>query len=170
MQKVSHFKKGSKDYQNFIPIFNRTKAIGYIDGLEPHVIAEGSNTDRLTEIYNIVTHNRDVIHENQDYEKVINLRDTEQKAWFLTKDGKKFLLDFTKDEDIGAVKNFFGWLLPGIDSRKQLLNRKRIEKELHALGLTTEKAENLREHIYRAATLRFLRHHANKVPDLHRDQ
>ncbi|MAH48066.1 hypothetical protein CMI37_19745 [Candidatus Pacearchaeota archaeon] len=142
------------DYHKYVSIFNIDKPIGYKDGNEPIFLGENSteplsNADKLTEIYNIITYNRDIIHDKQSGEAVTAYRDTEGKAWTWTDDGTgtKYTIDFTKEEDVGGVKNFFGKWLPWVDSRKEIKNRKRIEKELEKLGLSKETAVSLREQL-----------------------
>ena len=142
------------DYHGYISIFNKKKPIGYKDGNEPIFLGEGStepltNADKLTEIYNIINYNRDIIHDKQSGEAVTAHRDTNGKAWTWLDDGTgtKYEVDFTKEEDVGGIKNFFGKWLPWMDSRKEILNRKRIEIELEELGLSKEKAVSLREQL-----------------------
>ncbi len=132
----------------YIGIFNGTTPIGWKNGVEPMFInKEGSDSDKLSEIYNTVKYNRGLIHETKDVEATRNFRDTEGKAWATTADGEKFLVDWTKQDEVGLVQNIFGTFLPFVDNKKEALNRKRVEYELAEMGLTPDKAEDLREQL-----------------------
>ena len=132
----------------YINIFNGTKPIGWKNGVEPMFInKEGSDSDKLSEIYNTNKYNRGLIHETKDVEATRNLRDTEGKAWATTADGEKFLIDWTKQDEVGTLQNIFGTFLPFVDNKKEAKNRKRVEMELAELGLTPDTAEDLREQL-----------------------
>ena len=141
------------DYERYKVIFNSTKAIGYDNSLggKPIFINEAfpnaSDAEKLTWIYNTVTYDRDTISDTKDLEAVRSLRDNEGKAWSSTRDGKTFLVDWSKEEEGGLVKNIFGKFLPFVDSNKEAKNRKRVEMELAELGLTPDKADDLREQL-----------------------
>ena len=105
------------DYERYKDIFNSTKAIGYDNSLggKPIFINEAfpnaSDAEKLTWIYNTVTYDRDTISDTKDLEAVRSLRDNEGKAWSSTRDGKTFLVDWSKEEEGGLVKNIFGKFL-----------------------------------------------------------
>lgn len=136
-----------------IGIFNSTKPIGYdnADGGKPilinDVLPNASDAEKLEYIYNTITYNRDTIQEKKDAASVRAKRDNEGKAWVLSKDGKVFEIDWTKEEEVGAIQNIFGTFLPFVDSKGEKQNRKRAEMELAELGLTPETADNLREQL-----------------------
>lgn len=143
-----------KGLQAYIPIFNNTKPIGYDNSIggKPIFIHEAigedaSNAEKLEYIYNTVTYNRDTVSETKDVDAVRDYRDNQGQAWTSTKDGRTFLVDWTKQDKIGAVQNIFGKFLPLVDSRKEALNRKRIELELAEMGLTPDTAKDLREQL-----------------------
>ena len=145
-----------QDYKDFIPIFNSKKPIGYdnINGGKPifldNVLENASNSEKLEYIYNTITYNRDSIGETKDLDSVRNKRDNEGKSWAVTKDNKVIEIDYTKEDEIGTFKNILGTFVPGIDSRKELRNRRLYEAQLSDLGLTPEKAEELRDQLKEA--------------------
>lgn len=148
------FEGDEKGLQAYIPIFNSTKPIGYDnkDGGKPIFIHEAigedaSNAEKLEYIYNTVTYNRDTVSETKDVDAVRDYRDNQGQAWTSTKDGRTFSVDWTKQDKIGAVQNIFGKFLPLVDSRKEALNRKRVELELAEMGLTPDTAKDLREQL-----------------------
>ena len=147
-----------KGLEAYIPIFNSTKPIGYDNSIggKPIYIHEAigedaSNAEKLEYIYNTVTYNRDAVSEARDVDAVIDYRDNKGKTWNSTDDGKTFLIDWTKEEEIGKVQNIFGKYVPIInlfvDSREEAQNRKRVELELENLGLKPEEAKNIREQL-----------------------
>jgi len=147
-----------KGLQAYIPIFNSTKPIGYDNSIggKPIYIHEAigenaSNAEKLEYIYNTITYNRDTVSEARDVDAVTDYRDNKGKTWNSTDDGKTFLIDWTKEEEIGKVQNIFGKYVPIInlfvDSREEAQNRKRVELELENLGLKPEEAKNIREQL-----------------------
>ena len=145
--------QNTQDYEKYKGVFNSTKPIGYDNSLggKPIFINEAfpnaSDAEKLTWIYNTVTYDRDTISDKKDLEAVRSYRDDLGKSWSSTADGRTFLVDWSKEEEGGLVKNIFGFFLPFVDSNKEAKNRKRVEQELAELGLTPDKADDLREQL-----------------------
>ena len=135
-------------------IFDGKKVIGYENGIKPIFIEQENsdggiktNAQKLEEIFNIVTYSRETIQERQNSEAIKQRRDETGMVYTTTKDGKVFDVDLTQEEEQGFFKNVLGEILPFVDSDNEKLNRKRYEMELKELGLTPQKAKELREQL-----------------------
>lgn len=140
------FTPGRTDLENMLK--DDGIAIGYENGVKPVYVDKNlSMEDRLNQVYAIQNNLVENVSPTLNKEAAVNLRDTEGLVYVEQKGGFKTVNIKEKQEELNFFENKFGNILPFVTGPNDLAKRQLYEDQLAELGLTREKAKQLRKQL-----------------------